>query len=48
LFIESVSPYMTIPLLTRNPNFLHWHGVCLVDLQQRRSELLQLTAGYTH
>jgi hypothetical protein len=23
LFIESVSPYMTIPLLTRNPNFLH-------------------------
>jgi hypothetical protein len=48
LFIESFSPNMTIPLVTLNPAVLDCYDVCLSDLQQRHSELLQLTAGYTH
>jgi len=48
LVIEIVSSCMTIPLVTRFHAVLLGYYVCLVDLQQRCSELLQLTAGYTH
>jgi hypothetical protein len=48
LFIESGSPYVTISLVTHIPTVLLWYDVCLSDLQQGRSELLQLTASYEH
>ena len=47
LFMGSVSSYVTISLVTRIDTVLFWYDVCLSDIQQRHSELLQLTAGYT-
>jgi hypothetical protein len=35
-------------LVSLNPAVLLWYHMCLPDIQQGQSELLQLTAGYTH
>jgi hypothetical protein len=35
-------------LVMLNPAVLLWYHMCLSDIQQGQSELLQLTAGYTH
>jgi len=48
LFIGSVSSYVTVSLVTRIPAVLLRYAMCLSDIHQRRPELLQLTAGYTH
>jgi len=39
---------LSLLLICPIPAVLLWYDVCLSDIQQCRSELLQLTAGDTH